>query len=483
MATPDDLRAMDLQLKAINDEYLVYGQWTRLAAVHELAKESYQSDVPKDDGDCWRYGPPTSNATSAYGIPRCNLPAAIARLRANVPGGGLNDTDKDIPEEGFVVKKKLAEWAKKQMLFSKASEKNFVHLDVAAPMSAYRVGNYVNYIPIRILDTEQFKAEFITKHGTDVPKLKKEHISVAFSIFQCGLQLVEEQQVDEHCRQTHGLVEGINSLSPLQVITVDRDQVFKCPDLQRMEDVGPEEREMLSNSVSNMSVAKGVFQVINNNKSQADLKRNRAQEFLEEVRKACSKNYYGRFNMLLGNELVTQGLKIAGDFTVKWQTVQDCLFKAIVDEQGVTRMANFLALNYTKFSDQPLELLFNRVDREVDAFLGKTNEVFEDSKKRKHCLLTHILMTKYEIIFNIVRNLDSKFTLLKECVQKEVSKFYFNPTTILDIPDLQKHLYDKLDPKSLSTQYRTEPVIVGRKIPVHAAGLKETANQAEWTPE
>ena len=281
----------------------------------------------------------------------------------------------------------------------------------------------------------------------------------------------------------HGLVEGINSLSPLQVITVDRDQVFKCPDLQRMEDVGPEEREMLANSVYNMSVAKGVFQVINNNKSQADLKRNRAQEFLDEVRKACSRNYYGRFNMLLGNELVAQGLNIAGDFTVKWQTVQDCLFKAIGDEQGVTRMSKFLALNYTKFSEQPLELLFNRVDHEVDAFLGKTNEVFEDTKKRKHCLFTYSLLTKYEIIFDIVRNLDSKFTLLKECVQKEVSKFYFNPTTILDIPDLQKHLYDKLDAKSLSTQYRTEPVIVGRKLPVHAASLKGVASQAEWTPE
>ena len=143
-----------------------------------------------------------------------------------------------------MIKEKLAKWTKKQMLFSKASEKNFVHLDVAAPMSAYRVGNYVNYIPIPIVDTDKFKKEFISKHSTDVPKLKKEHISVAFSIFQCGLQLVEEQQVDEHCRQIHGLMEGINSLSPLHVITVDRDQVFKCPDLQRMEDVGPEEREI-----------------------------------------------------------------------------------------------------------------------------------------------------------------------------------------------------------------------------------------------
>ena len=108
--------------------------------------------MPKDDGDWLRYGPPTGTTARAYGIPRCNLPAAVARLSAHVPGGGPSDTDKNIPEEGFVVKKMLAGWAKKQMLFSKASENNFAHLDVAAPMSAYRVGNYVNYIPIPILD-------------------------------------------------------------------------------------------------------------------------------------------------------------------------------------------------------------------------------------------------------------------------------------------------------------------------------------------
>ena len=101
------------------------------------------------------------------------------------------------------------------MFFSKASEKNFVHLDVAAPMNAYPVGNYANYVPIPILDTDKFKDEFVAHHVTGTPGLQKEHVSVALSIFQCGLQLIEEQQVDEHCRQIHGLTDGINTLSPL----------------------------------------------------------------------------------------------------------------------------------------------------------------------------------------------------------------------------------------------------------------------------
>ena len=217
------------------------------------------------------------------------------------------------------------------MMFAKASESNFKHLDVTAPMNAYPVGNYVNYVPIPVTDTDKFKDEFVAHHVGNNTGLQKEHVSVALSIFQCGLQLTEEQQVDEHCRQIHGLSDGISTLSPLQVITLDKDQVFHCPDLKSMEDVGPEERGMLADSVYNMGVAKGVFQVVNNNKSKADLKRNRAQEFLDEVRKSSTAAYYGRFNMLLGQNLREAGWNIAGDFMVKWQTVQDCMFSAISD--------------------------------------------------------------------------------------------------------------------------------------------------------
>ena len=38
-----------------------------------------------------------------------------------------------------------------------------------------------------------------------------------------------------------------------------------------MEDVGPEERDMLANSVYNMSVAKGVFQVVELDDKKPDL--------------------------------------------------------------------------------------------------------------------------------------------------------------------------------------------------------------------
>ena len=73
---------------------------------------------------------------------------------------------------------------------------------------------------------------------------------------------------------------------------------------------------------------------------------------------------------------------------MKWQTVENCLYEAVSDEEGVARLDNFLNLSHTKFTGTPLELLVNDVDREVDAFQGTWD------KTKDHCLYTHSLMTK-----------------------------------------------------------------------------------------
>ena len=111
----------------------------------------------------------------------------VARLKAFVPQGGPANADLDMDEEGFLVKKKLAEWSKKQMFFTKAASKTSSHLDVAAPKSSYLIPNYDEYIPIQILDATQFINEYYEKHRRNVAKLEKEHITVAFSVFTCGL--------------------------------------------------------------------------------------------------------------------------------------------------------------------------------------------------------------------------------------------------------------------------------------------------------
>ena len=172
-----------------------------------------------------------------------------------------------------------------------------------------------------------------------------------------------------------------------------QDTAFTCPDLKNVEDVGTEEKGLAVDAVYNMSVAKGVFKTLNNQRSTADICKTRSQEFLRELKKACQTNFYGRFYMKLGRTLRASGQNISGDFTVKWQIVENCLYGAVSDVEGVTRMDNFLNLNYTKFTGATLELLVYDVDREVDAFQGTWDRAKNPGN------YTHCLKTKYELVY------------------------------------------------------------------------------------
>ena len=52
--TPAAARNMDLQLKGIGDETVKHGRWKRKVQLHTLARRSYQSDKPDEDGDWWK---------------------------------------------------------------------------------------------------------------------------------------------------------------------------------------------------------------------------------------------------------------------------------------------------------------------------------------------------------------------------------------------------------------------------------------------
>ena len=245
---------MNLNLKDINDECLGYAGWRRKQIIHALAKaNTYQANKPMDDGDWWGYNPPT--AANSCQAPRCNLPIAVARISANIPAGGGHNVARPIAEEAFVITDEMGTWNMGQMLFTKAVESSYKHLDVAAPMSSYLVSNYVGYIPIPAANTDQYVGQFIAHHNANgFADLGREHVSVAISVFMCGLQLFDPQHVHEHGHQVHGLPNGIASLSPLQTISLDKDTAFSCPDLKSIEEVGPEEKKLAVEAVYNLSL-------------------------------------------------------------------------------------------------------------------------------------------------------------------------------------------------------------------------------------
>ena len=182
--------------------------------------------------------------------------------------------------------------------------------------------------------------------------------------------------------------------------------------------------------------------------------------------------------MHLGNSLIARGASILGNFAYKWTTIEEALFLAIGEERNITRMTNFLKMTYKDFMGQPLELLFNMVDPEVDNYLGRQEGVVKDTQDHSQCMSNHRLLMKYNLLVDIVNNLGTSFSALKDCILKEISKIYFDATKLMDIPAFTEKLITVLEKRSLSTQFRSTVVL--KHIPVKAAGFMKTP---EDTPE
>ena len=128
------------------------------------------------------------------------------------------------------------------------------------------------------------------------------------------------------------------------------------------------------------------------------------------------------------------------------------------DERNVNRMINFHKLSFKDFTGKPLEILFTEVERKVDAYIGRRENIVQDVQTRSQCMYTHSLLMKYNLIIDIINNLGNEFGALKECTLKEISLFYFDPAKLMDIPLFTKNLIATLDKKSISLQFRTAPI-------------------------
>lgn len=405
-ATPAAIREMDLQLKGIGDETVKYSKWKRKTALYTLAKRSYQSDKPEDDGNWWRLSGARPNIP---GTPTCTLPVIIARLMAYIPIGiPRNDTwnypFKIIEEEGFLVKKQLAVWIRKWMKTVYAEAEGFTHLLVAAPKVAYTVSEYEDYIPVQVkANYDQFIGEFLNRHRGANPKLHREHISIFFSSLICGLDLFDPEQISNHYREVHGLEQGVLSLSNSGACAARVDEiVFICPSLLEIEDMGEASLAMVTEILFHRCKASGMF---SNTGSGTCIKHNRAQELILGIKGASSMLYFKRFIMYLGQTLRRH-----------WAVIQEALTSAIGDDQAVNRMLLVSSLGYKDFTGQPLESLFFEVEKRVDEYMGIQDIVVHDAEMNPQCLNTHTLYQKYNLIIGITVNLDESFNSIRVCI-------------------------------------------------------------------
>ena len=60
-------------------------------------------------------------------------------------------------------------------------------------------------------------------------------ITVSYATFKCNLQLTDQDHVDEHYKNIHGLRGGAAALIPFQEIEVNTQIPFTVPDLTTIE--------------------------------------------------------------------------------------------------------------------------------------------------------------------------------------------------------------------------------------------------------
>ena len=102
-------------------------------------------------------------------------------------------------------------------------------------------------------------------------------IDISFTSFKCDLPIMEQDEIDEHINNVHGIAGGVLTMKPVQIIEVDTKIPFTLPSLLEIELVGPEKRRTLINSVYTRSVARNIINKTPN-KNTADLNLSRSKD-------------------------------------------------------------------------------------------------------------------------------------------------------------------------------------------------------------
>ena len=151
-------------------------------------------------------------------------------------------------------------------------------------------------------------------------------IEISFTSFKCDLPMMEQEEIDEHINNVHGVVGGVTTLKPVQVIEVDTKIAFTLPSLLDIELVEPDKRTTMINYVFTRGVARNVINKTSNRNTE-DLNLSRSKDFMAELDKSCPKTFFQRFKMYL-NELLKDE-DIEEDFTCKWSDIETALYKVI----------------------------------------------------------------------------------------------------------------------------------------------------------
>ena len=219
MAPPTDVQLHDMGLTPKNhaDNSPAWSAWPRKSDLHTAIVASDQPNKPTGDL-LWK----TAKEATTPNMVSCNMCIHIARLMGIVIGGATDGTDKVLDEEFYICKKESAVWVKQYLTFSDGDSKASQHLHQASSKENYSISQYNTYVPLQVrAASDAYITKYFNKYKPTNQRLTKAMIEISFSSFKCDLPMTEQEEIDEHVDNVHGIEGGVTTLNPVQVIDVD----------------------------------------------------------------------------------------------------------------------------------------------------------------------------------------------------------------------------------------------------------------------
>ena len=202
------------------------------------------------------------------------------------------------------------------------------------------------------------KKKFYTKHKGTYKKLKMDHIICSFVIFKCNFAMEDQDDVNDHYRKVHNFSDGgVFHLRRREKIDINMTLPFQIPDFKEFQSMGPNKQTAMINKIYNHCVSRGVVEDTSN-KNEATLLRSRSSEFLTEMKRSSSQNYYDRFKFYLSQIVDTD---IDDGFVCVWKNIEGAMYSAVGKENKVNRLYNLIDINPADFHTKPLEILIGEV--------------------------------------------------------------------------------------------------------------------------
>ena len=105
---------------------------------------------------------------------------------------------------------------------------------------------------------------------------------------------------------------------------------------------------------------------------------------------------------------VLNGAHLDYAFPAKWHQIKEAFYASLRSDQSIKRWSKHFANGPSTFTNRPMEQAIHDIDVHVNKAHGTSEATHKDAKGKVHSLVTHRLMAKYRLIFEVAEQLPTE---------------------------------------------------------------------------